>query len=517
MNRSSRTRRSNPSPRLAMTTYSATHTRTQTEEALLAEKERLNITLDSIGDGLITVDAQQRIELFNRVAQQLTGWPSPEAVGKDLTSVFCLINVKTRQALVNPVQVVLEQGCVVGLPADTALVAKDGTERIISSSVAPIRNRSGAITGAVLVFRDITRLRQAEEALKESREFAASLIKSSLDMIIAVDQQRKITEFNPAAERTFGYSREEVLGQDVDLLYADPSQGAAIHHLILVSGSVVQEVMNRRKNGEVFPVLLSASLLKNAAGETIGAMGISRDITDLKRAEEQRLRSEQLTALGRMAAALAHEINNPLQAIRSTLDLILDFPIAAQEREENLQVIRQEIEQLSKVTERVLRFARPAPAQRRWVSMPDLLQQTLTLANKHLQQAHIRMTTEWQDTPLLLAAPEQMIQVFLNLILNAIEATGTGGHLHIATCVEENHLIVSFINDGPIVPPTDLPHIFEPFFTTKPEGSGLGLYVSRNLVQQHGGTLTAENIGTSHGVRFTLRLPLPHPAAESPR
>jgi len=480
-----------------------------------AELERLEFTLDSIGDGLITVDMRQRITFINRAAQQLTGWQKTDALGQNIAQVFRLINFKTRQPVADPVQIALAEERTIGLPTDTALVAKEGSEYLISSSIAPIYSHAGKIIGGVLVFRDITRLRQAEQALREAQQFTASLIENSLDMIIAVDQERRIIEFNPAAERTFGYSRGEVIGRDVSMLYAEPKEGEKVSQAARVLGNITIEVWNRRKNGEVFPALVSVSQLKNAAGEIIGMMGVSRDITELKQAEEQRIRTEQLSALGRMAAALAHEINNPLQAIRSTLDLVLDFPLPAEERETSLRIIHQEIERLGEVTERILRFARPTPALRRMISVADSVRQTVRLANKHLQQMRIQVTLEIQETPPILAAPEQMAQVFLNIILNAIEATGEGGHIHIVTRAEDKWAVISFHNDGPIIPPEEMSQIFEPFFTSKQDGTGLGLYVAQSIVQQHGGTITVENTGRERGVKFTIRLPIVAGIADS--
>jgi PAS domain S-box-containing protein len=483
--------------------------------ARCAELKRLEFTLDSIGDGLITVDTRRRVTFINRAAQQLTGWQKADALGQNIAQVFRLINFKTRQPVADPVQVALGEGRTIGLPTDTALVAKDGSEYLISSSIAPIYSHAGEITGAVLVFRDITRLRQAEYALREAQQFTASLIENSLDMIIALDQERRIIEFNPAAERTFGYSRGEVIGRDVSMLYAEPKEGEKVSQAARVLGHITIEVWNRRKNGEVFPALVSVSQLKNAAGEIIGMMGVSRDITEFKRAEEHRIRTERLSALGRMAAALAHELNNPLQAIRSTLDLMLDFPLSPEEREASLRIIHQEIERLGEVTERILRFARPTPALRRMISVAESVRQTVRLANKHLQQMRIQFTQEIQEVPPVLAAPEQIVQVFLNIILNAIEATGEGGHIHIATSTEDKWAVVSFQNDGPIIPPEEIPHIFEPFFTSKQDGTGLGLYVAQSIVQQHGGTITVENTGSERGVKFTIRLPIVAGIADS--
>ena len=279
------------------------------------------------------------------------------------------------------------------------------------------------------------------------------------------------------------------------------------------TGHLAQEVHNRRKNGEVFSAFLSASQLKDAQGKPIGVMGVSRDITELKRNEEQTIRAERLAALGQMSAALAHEINNPLQAIRSILDLVLDFPLGVEERENNLNIIRQEIERLSEVTERVVNFARPARVPRRAASVADILNHTLTLAGKHMQHSRVRVETDLPELAPVLVAPEQMAQVFLNLILNAIEEMHDGGNLKIALRAEGQNAAVTFANDGPAIPPDVMPHIFDPFFTTKPEGSGLGLSVSASLVQQQGGTITAENLGERRGVMFTVRLPFAPAAA----
>ena len=481
----------------------------QVQTALADEKERLATALRSIGDGVIITDTQERITLFNAIAEQLTGWTQEQAIGKPLLQVFHIVNYKTREPSPDPARQALESGAVVGLTSDTALIAKDGAEHYISSSVAPIRDASGKATGVALVFRDVTRLRRAEEALKESQQFARNLIDSSLDMIIAVDNNRRITEFNAAAQKAFGYTRDEMLGQDVNTLYADQADAARVQKVVAETGHAVIQVQNHRKDGSVFPALLSASQLKNAAGAPIGVMGVSRDITELKKAEEQTIRAERLAALGQMATALAHEINNPLQAIRSILDLVLDFPIETEERENNLRIVRQEIERLSQVTERVVNFARPARIPPRTVTIAEVLQHTLTLAGKHLQHSHVQVVTEAQDKlPPVLIAPEQITQVFLNLILNAIEEMREGGTLRITLRQDDKDALVSFVDDGPAIPADVLPHLFEPFFTTKPDGSGLGLSVSQTLAQQNGGHISVRNIGRDQGVEFLVRLPL---------
>jgi len=149
-----------------------------------------------------------------------------------------------------------------------------------------------AVRGALARKRSREEKEVAEKALSEEHTYVRNLIDSSLDMIIAVDERRRITEFNPAAETAFGYTRAEVLGKHVNLLYAKPKEELAIHKMTVVNGQYVREIMNRRKNGELFPTLLSASVLRDSGGELVGVMGVSRDITERKQAEEELRRSE---------------------------------------------------------------------------------------------------------------------------------------------------------------------------------------------------------------------------------
>ena len=237
-------------------------------------------------------------------------------------------------------------------------------------------------------------------------------------------------------------------------------------------------------------------------------LGIVRNITERKRAERRAIQTERLAALGQLAAALAHEMNNPLQATQSHLDLVLDFPLKWAEKERSLQIIRQEIERLSDVTRRILNYARPQSAQCRLVSVAELVEQVLMLARKRLQQSKIQTIVDLQDVPPVIAAPGQLTQVFLNLVINAAEAMPDGGLLQIELCLSYEQIVVSFTNNGPSISPDALPHIFEPFYTTKPEGNGLGLWVSHSLIQQHAGSLTVKNLDNDQGVVFVVQLPL---------
>jgi len=244
-------------------------------------------TLRSIGEAVISTDTQGTIKFMNTAAENLTGWKMSEVLGEDLLKVFRTADKSVKPHITNQVGQILKNKITAVLKNHATLVSRDGKEIPIDENASPIKDELGNIVGVVLVFQDVSERKRVQEALKTSQEYAQSIIESSMDMVIAVDLERKIVEFNKAAERTFGYKKEEVLGQHINILYADPEAGARVNKMLGESGREVAEVWNRRKNGELFPCLLSSAVLQNARGEKIGFMGMSRDVTDIARSDEK--------------------------------------------------------------------------------------------------------------------------------------------------------------------------------------------------------------------------------------
>src|SRR5262249_27310885 len=183
-------------------------------QVIEGQREQLRVTLTSIGDAVITTDTGGRVTLLNPVDETLTGWTNEDAVGQPLRTVFHIVNERTRQTVENPVAKVLATGRIVGLANHTVLIAKDGTERGIDDSGAPIRDSKGNVAGVVLVFRDVTEQRKAER----SARFLASMVESSDDAIIGKDVHGRITSWNRGAERIFGYSAAEAVGRPIAML-----------------------------------------------------------------------------------------------------------------------------------------------------------------------------------------------------------------------------------------------------------------------------------------------------------
>jgi len=267
--------------------------------------------------------------------------------------------------------------------------------------------------------------------------------------------------------------------------------------------------VRKRKSGEQIHVSLTISPILNVAGDIIGISKIARDITERKRMEQYVLRTERLAAMGNITAALAHEVKNPLQSILNNLELALNFSLESDETEECLQVCLREVERLIEITQRMLGFVRPEREAYHPISIPVVWQRTYALLNKTLQLAAIQVTTDIpENLPRVMGIPDQISQVFLNLVLNVRQALPSGGNLHIEARVEREMLVLTLTNNGPPIPDEHIEHIFDPFFTTKPDSTGLGLYISHTIIQQHGGTLSVQNLEGGKGVSFTITLPI---------
>jgi PAS domain S-box-containing protein len=260
-------------------------------------------TLRSIGEAVISTNARRSIRFMNAAAENLTGWKMNEALGQDLLKVFRTKDKSNKSSSINPVDQILKNRVTAVLKCHATLISRDGKELPIEENASPIKDEFGYIVGVVLVFEDISERKRVQEALKASQDYTQNIIDSSMDMVIAVNLERHIIEFNKAAEQTFGYKKEEVIGQHVDILYADPDAGIRVNKRVDELGREVTEIMNKRKNGEVFPSILLSSILKNSHGEKIGYMGMSRDITEIRLAEE-RLKTAQEYAQNIISSSL---------------------------------------------------------------------------------------------------------------------------------------------------------------------------------------------------------------------
>ena len=257
-----------------------------TEERIRGERKWLEVTLGSIGDGVVATDNASRVVFLNKTAESLTGWTESLARGKPLDEVFRIVHEQSRQPVESPVTRALREGIVVGLANHTVLLARDGRELPIDDSAAPIFDESGRVFGVVLVFRDATKERQAEATLQK----LAAIVEFSDDAMISKTIDGTITSWNAAAERLLGYTAAEAIGNHIGMIVPPDRQdelaeimrklraGERLEHL---------DTVRRRKDGSRLNVSLQISPIRNSYGEVIGASKVIRDIS------EQRKRSEE--------------------------------------------------------------------------------------------------------------------------------------------------------------------------------------------------------------------------------
>ena len=306
--------------------------RQRAERALRSSEESLATTLNSIGDAVIATDADGLVTRMNPVAEALTGWTLTEAVGRDLAAVFRILNEDTREVVESPVRRVLGEGVVVGLANHTVLVARDGTVRAIADSGAPIRDAHGALRGVVLVFRDQTEERKAEQALRASEARKGAILEAALDCIVTTDHQGSITEFNPAACKTFGYAREDAIGRPLADLLVPPSlrkqhlEGFR-RYLDTGVGPILGrriEIQALRADGTEIPVELAVVPTRSDGPPVFTAY--IRDLTERRQIAEalqvSEARFKHLADSGVIGIIIADTLGNILEANETFLGIV---------------------------------------------------------------------------------------------------------------------------------------------------------------------------------------------------
>jgi PAS domain S-box-containing protein len=337
---------------------------------------------------------------------------------------------------------------------------------------------------------------RAEKAATEARDRMAAIVESSRDAILSTTPEGIITSWNRGAEQLYGYSAEEALGQHISLV-APPDRVFEIKNHIarLKRGEQVESFRTERmhKDGTRVSVLLSISPLRARNGAVIGTSAIARDVTAQQQAEEALRRNERLATAGRLAATVAHEINNPLEAVTNLLYLARSDP---EHRDEYLALTETEVQRVAAIAQQTLGFVREASSPVR-IDIAAILDQVVQLYARKLQDAHVVVERKYEEGLLVEGFPGELRQLFANLIMNATEAMGTGGKVQIRASHRSSWswpkrpgIRITIADRGSGISHSELPHIFEPFFTTKRDlGTGLGLWLSHGVVEKHGGSI----------------------------
>jgi PAS domain S-box-containing protein len=358
-------------------------------------------------------------------------------------------------------------------------------------------------------------VRRRTAALQASQARFQAVFEEAAIGIALVSRGGRIVDCNPALQRMLGYDQDELQGtifaelahpdnvrDDADL-YAELVEGARSHYQV--------EGRYRRRDGRSIDANLIVSLVRPTKGRSSFAIALMEDVTERKQAQEALVESEKLALTGRMAASLAHEINNPLQSVVGLLSLAEEDLAEGRDAGRYVQIALEEVERAADLVTHMRNLNRPGQDdERKPTEVNALVERVLTLTRKKCQERHVQV--EWmpgEGLPLPLLAPDRMQQVFMNLVLNAIDAMPDGGRLGIWTACGDipSGVEIHITDTGIGIPSTRLADLFEPFHTTKNTGVGLGLYVSHNIVEEHGGRIEVESV-EGEGTAFTVRLPV---------
>jgi len=494
------------------------------ENARLIEeqRERLYVTLASIGDAVITTDTEGHITNLNGVAEALTGWANHDAVGQPLENVFRIVNEDTRQPVENLVTRALREGVIIGLATHTILIARDGTERAIDDSAAPIRYQEGEVIGCVLIFRDVTEQRRAETVLRRQ----ASLLEQTHDAIFVWEFPGPILYWNQTAEQLYGFPQEETLGKISHDLLATvfPQQDrVAFEAALNQHGEFRGELIHTKKNGERITVESRIRLLTEADGKRL-VLETSRDITERKAAEEEQRRllaalSEADRRKDEFLATLAHELRNPLAPIRNSLQLMRMASGKHEAVEQARIIMERQLTQLVRLVDDLLDMSRISQGKielrRERVRLAAVLNSAVETSSPLIEEMGHQLTVTLPGEAVVVDADlTRLAQAFLNLLNNSAKYTDRGGRIWLTVERQGSDVVVSVKDTGIGIAADQLPRLFEMFsqlshsLERSQGGLGIGLTLVKRLVEMHGGRIEARSDGPGKGAEFIVRLPV---------
>jgi two-component system sensor kinase FixL len=466
------------------------------------------VIIESAVDAIVVIDARGRIEVFNPAAERLFGYSEAEVLG---SNVSMLMPSPYREAHDGYLTRYLEEGSarIIGIGREVQGLKRDGTVFPLHLSVAEMLvEGQRKFTG---ILHDLSARVELETRLRSSEARWRAIVESAVDGIIVIDSRGRIEAFNPAAERLFGYSEREVVGQDVSVLMPSPYRDEHGRYLeryqregdARVIG-VGREVPGRHRDGRVIPLQLSVGEMV-VGGERKFA-GMLHDLTARKQIEQQLTEQASLAKIGEMAAVLAHEIRNPLAGIRGAMQVMATRHEPTSKEAMVTREIIARVDTLSELMQDLLLYARPPKPRPGPVDLERLILTIVDLLGRDPEVHGVQVKLKGSAPPVR-ADAELLKIVFQNLLINGAHAMSGRGELRVRLGASGPLSTVAIADAGPGIPPDMRDKIFAPFFTTKVHGTGLGLPTAKRLVEAHGGSILVE-CPASGGTTVTVQLPV---------
>jgi two-component system NtrC family sensor kinase len=468
------------------------------------------------------MDPQGIILEYNRGSANLFGWSKEEVVGKMWIGRTFLKKDRS-QGILQEISRKIEAAGVVEYQIER--VRKDGSRFQANAIVTTLQDPSGKILGFLEIARDITEKLRLEKELRETKEYLENIVQSSVDAIVTTDPKGRITFVNKAMEEMVGVSQKEMIQQPISRFYLEGiTEARKIMGILREKGSLQNYDTFALRNGRKVPILLSASLLRNETAEIIGTLGVFKDMTEMKKLEEELKKTQahlfqvgKMRAMGELVAGVAHEINNPLMAADTFLHVIRENMPEGEPNRQRVELIQKCHSRIAKIINHLKDFSRQSKLDFKQIDINEPIENALMITGQQLLNHGIRVRKEYQpDLPKIRGDSTQLEQVFLNLIANAKDAMETAGRpkeLTIRTALIRHYswsdIEVSFQDTGAGIAEENREKIFEPFFSTKEvgKGTGLGLSICYGIIEAHGGRIEVES-RISEGTTFRVILPV---------
>jgi PAS domain S-box-containing protein len=487
------------------------------KESSLVTKEFLEDMLSSIEGGIVTIDKNGRITTFNRSAEEITGFKAEEALDKECSHIIG--NNLCQEKC--PLKEILETGKTC-FNYEINITNKLGNKVPINIASSPLRTRDGEIIGIVENFRDLTKHKGLWAKLRQERNRAQQYLNVAAVIMVALNDQGIVTLINKKGCDVLGYKEEEIVGKNwFDLCLPERMKievKGVFEKLMAGKNEVVEYYENPilTKSGEERIVAWHNNILKDEKENIIGTLSSGEDITKRKQTEADLIRSEKLASVGQLAASIAHEVNNPLAGILLYMKILLrkytEKELQTPETETQLLKMERELEKTSRIIKNLLDFSRQSEPSIRPIKLNKVVESALFLVRNQINLENIKLAKKLDEQlPPVLADFDQIQQVLINIILNAIQAMPDGGTLEITTSAAKGILIGESIKDtvridikdtGVGILGENMKNLFTPFFSTKKKGKGvgLGLSVVHGIIEQHKGKIEVESepdIGTT--------------------
>jgi PAS domain S-box-containing protein len=393
--------------------------------------------------------------------------------------------------------------------------------RVYYYSVAPV-SWAGQVDHVLLLMDDVTEQTRLGEEIRRMERHLASVVESASDIVISTDTEGNILTWNKAAQRTTGYSIEELKGRPF-FDYCDQVGAAGVRMLVFkgASGDVSSRIESnlKTKEGSCRAVSWVFSRMMDDAARTVGFVVVGRDLTEQRKFELQILESQKLAALGVMARGIAHEIRTPLTVSSSAAQFLTEDDLTPEFRRECAEKVHSGIRKASTIIENLLRFAHPSTDKSKTpLDLLRVMNEARTLVDSQAKVQNVEIRTHFPPEPCqVLGVPSLLEQVFINLLLNAMNAMPNGGAVDIFIERTAGETLLRVTDAGEGIAQEDIERIFDPFFTRAPlgRGTGLGLSICNSIVDQHGGSISVES-QRGKGSTFTVKLPSLSVTEETP-